>query len=177
MTTITLSTIEEQSAHVAKVRQELADAVAVLQAGIDTLKQQAGPNIRAALAAYNTAEDALRAMLSGAPSLFEKPRTRVFHGLKVGYQKGKGGLSIDDDLRCVALIKKHFPDQVDVLIRVTEKPVKDALEQLSASDLKKLGVHIVEADDQVVLRAIESDIDKLIKALTGDPLLQEGTPS
>ena len=60
--------------------------------------------------------------------------------------------------------------------RVTEKPAKDAIGQLSVADLKRIGVHVVDAGDEIVLRPIEGDLDKLIKALTGDSLLTEDGP-
>lgn len=170
---ISLATIEAQAAATAAARDDLAQAIGGLQAAIDALKAEHAPALRAHLSAYNTQQEALRGLLEDAPELFQRPRTVVFHGLKLGYQKGKGGLAIEDDARCVQLIKRHFADQAEVLIRTTEKPARDALAQLSAAELKRLGVHIVQADDQVVLKAVDGDIDKLIKALTGDPLLTE----
>ena len=32
----------------------------------------------------------LRAALAASPELFVKPRTQIFHGIKVGFVKGKG---------------------------------------------------------------------------------------
>lgn len=45
------------------------------------------------------------------------------------------------------------------------KEARAALEQLSAADLKRIGVSIKDDDDQVVVRDTESEIDKLVSAL------------
>jgi hypothetical protein len=65
----------------------------------------------------------------------------------------------------VARIKKHLPEQADVLIKLKETPVKDALAQLSAAELKKLGVTVSEAGDQVVVKPVDSEVDKMVDAL------------
>lgn len=175
-TPVSLATIEDRARAVAAARDALATELNTLKARIDALKVEAGDSLRAHLRTYNSAEAELRQVIEAAPQLFQKPRTLVLHGLKVGYQKGKGGLSIEDEARTVALIRKHLADQADVLIRVTEKPAKDAIGQLSVADLKRIGVHVVDAGDEIVLRPIEGDLDKLIKALTGDSLLTEDGP-
>ena len=40
--------------------------------------------------------ESLRALIEESPELFEKPRSVVLHGIKLGYQKGKGGIVWDD---------------------------------------------------------------------------------
>ena len=79
--------------------------------------------------------------------------------------EGKGAISFEDADSVVARIKKHFPDQVDVLIRTKEEPVKDALSNLSAADLKKIGVTVSEAGDKCVVKPVDSEVDKMVDAL------------
>ena len=53
----------------------------------------------------------LKAAIEQAPGLFVKPRTIVLHGLKLGYQKGKGkidpyrGVPAKADSRIAAYLK------------------------------------------------------------------------
>ncbi|MDF1486722.1 hypothetical protein PY257_16355, partial [Ramlibacter sp. H39-3-26] len=49
--------------------------------------------------------------------------------------------------------------------KTTQRPVKDALAQLPAADLKKLGISITDAEDEVIVRAVDSEVDKLVDAL------------
>jgi hypothetical protein len=160
-----IETINSRAEVFAKAHALLAKKVTALQAGMDALRLKKLPAIRRAVNRAAEAEDALRALIEEHPECFEKPKTRVLAGVKLGYQKGRGALDYDDADAVVARIKKHLPEQADVLIRAKEAPVKDALAQLPASDLKKLGVTLTEAGDQIVIRPADSEVDKLVDAL------------
>lgn len=160
-----LETINKRAEVFAQARGLLAERVGALNDGINALRRDHMAAIRRALARAAEAESALRALVLEHPECFAKPRTQVLAGIKLGYQKGKGALSFDDADAVVARIKKHLPDQVDVLVRTKETPVKEALAQLAAADLKKIGVTVSEAGDQVVVRPVDSEVDKLVDAL------------
>jgi hypothetical protein len=100
-----------------------------------------------------------------SPDLFIKPRTIIFHGIKIGLEKGKGKIEWSDDDQVVRLIEKNFPEQVDILIQTKKKPLKKALANLSVQDLKKLGITVEDIGDIVVIRPVDSDVDKLVEAL------------
>ena len=51
------------------------------------------------------------------------------------------------------------------MINVTETPIKKAIEQLSVSDLKKIGCLVTDAQDEVVIKATDTEVDKLVTAL------------
>jgi hypothetical protein len=108
----------------------------------------------------------LEAALEENKPLFVKPKTRTLHGITVGFRKRIGTLEWEDDAMVVALIKRHFDAaRQRVLIKTTEKPVADALAQLSATEVKKLGVTVGEDTDVVVIKASDSDVDKLVEGL------------
>jgi hypothetical protein len=107
----------------------------------------------------------LEALIKESPELFDKPRTIVLFGIKVGLGKGKGKIEWESASSVVRLIKKHFPEQADLLIKTTEKPLKKALAQLSVAELKKLGIQVDETDDQVIIKSVDSEIDKLVAKL------------
>lgn len=175
---ITMTTVEGKARYYAACRDDLAAKIHDLEAEITAARERYRTELLAAMRTHKQAEDDLRSTLEAAPHLFTKPRTRVLHGIKVGFQKGKGGLQIADESATLKLIKKHCADQIEALIKTTEKPIKDALANLDAATLKKLGVHVVDAGDAVVIKATDGDLDKLIKALQGDDGLEqlEGTP-
>ena len=166
----TLSEIESRAKFYADARENLAEIVANLNAGIEALKRKSMPEIKRAINRASTHHDQLRALIEKAPELFVKPKTKTFSGIKVGYAKGKGKIQWQDPDQVVRLIKKHFHDQADVLIAVTEKPVKDALNQLPAADLKKLGISVVEGGEAIFIKPTDSAVDKLV-----DALLEEAT--
>lgn len=160
-----LDSISKQADAFAAARALLAERVTALNDGMAQLRRQHIAGIKRALAKTVEAQAALHDLVKSSPDAFAKPKTRVFSGVKVGFQKGKGVISFPDVAAVIARIKRHLPDQADILINTTEKPVKDALAQLPAADLKKLGVTLTEAGDQVVIKPVDSDVDKLVDAL------------
>lgn len=168
-----MTTIEERTRYFAACRDDLGVRIKALEDEITALREKHRAGLLEALRAHKAAEDDLRIALAAAPSLFDKPRTRVLHGIRVGFQKGKGGLEIADEEATVKLIRKHCPDKFDALVKVSEKPIKKALQNLEAGLLKKLGVNILDTGDVIVLASTDGDLDKLIKALAGDDGLAE----
>jgi len=166
----TLLEIEARAKQYADARETLAEIVSNLNAGIEALKRGAMPDIKRAINRASTHHDRLRTLIEDAPGLFAKPKTRVFSGIKCGYAKGKGKLQWKDPDQVVRLIEKHFPEQADVLINVTKKPAKDALNNLPAGDLKKLGIDVVEGGDAIFIKPTDSAVDKMV-----DALLEEAT--
>ncbi|HRQ63918.1 MAG TPA: hypothetical protein PKZ76_03490, partial [Xanthomonadaceae bacterium] len=119
----------------------------------------------------------LHAAVEASPDLFQQPKTRTLHGIRVGWMKQRGKLEIADTASTVALIEKLLPDQVDVLIKTTKAPVRPALQQLCVRDLKRIGVAVTDDVDTVVIKAADGDLDKLIAALLDDPELEEAVAS
>lgn len=175
-TRISMTTIEERARYYAACRDELATRINALEAEVIVARERHRIGLLDALRAHKRAEEDLRHAIAAAPELFDKPRTRVLHGIRVGLQKGKGGLEIADEAATVKLIRKHCPDQFDALVKVIERPIRKALQNLDAGLLKKLGIGILGTGDVIVLAATDGDLDKLIKALQGDDgfVAQEG---
>ena len=165
-----LTAIETRAKLYAEAREKLAAVVSDLNAGIEALKRNAMPEIKRAVARAGTHHDELRALIGAAPELFVKPKSMTINGIKLGFQKGKGKIEFDDADQVVRLIKKHFPEQADVLIATTEKPVKEALNGLTAAELKKLGISVVEGGEAIFIKPTDSAVDKLV-----DALLKEAT--
>jgi hypothetical protein len=167
---IKLQEIDSLANRYAARRQTLAYHVRLLESEIAAVRGRNIGFIKKAAAAAADAQSDLRAAIELAPHLFVRPRTFSLHGIKVGFQKGKGKITWQDEEKVVALIKKNFtPEQAQTLIKIVEKPAKDALANLKAADLRKIGVEVEEASEQVVIKAIDSDIDKLVAAI-----LEEG---
>lgn len=149
----------------AQARGSLSQLMHALQSGMEALKADHMPGIRAAVYEAEVCWKALKLQIELHPHLFEKPRTAVAHGIKFGLAKGKGGLNIPDPDKTVLLIRKHLPEQAEVLISVKETPAKEALALLPAADLKRIGVQVVDSGDQVVIKPADGEVDKLVKVL------------
>jgi len=166
--------IERQAQKYSQAREVLAGHVADFNAALDKLRQQYLPGIRKAAARCQDLQSELARDIAPRPDLFVKPRTMTLSGIKVGFQKGKGKLVWDDEEKVVARIKdKYSKQRADVLIIVTEKPSKEALGLLPAAELKALGVTIEDAADTVYIKAIDSEIDKLVARILDEGAIEE----
>ena len=163
-----LGQIEDSTRQFAEARKALSAEVEELEAEIALLKKKHMPRIKRFVENAVEKKAKLHASIEEAPDFFKKPRTMILYGIKIGFQKGKGEITWEDKEQVVKLIHKHFPEQAEALLKVTEMPVKTALAQLSAADLKKLGVTIIETGDEIIIRATDTEVDRLVEALLKD---------
>jgi len=169
MTDISLSDIERLCASYSEQRRELADRVAELQARIDALTREYLPSIRVKAAAAQAARDGLQSYIEAAPELFTRPKTRIFSGVKVGYQTGKPRVEIPDEAETIRRIRAQLPEaQAELLIAVTERVDKRAVADLTTADLKRLRIRVEPGAEQIVIRPVDSDVDRIVKALLDD---------
>ena len=164
----TLSKIETLTKTYSDAREALAGKVRGLEAKINAEKELKLPAIKAALAKTKEAEARLKAAIDAHPELFAKPRTQIFHGVKVGYMKSKGSITWEDADTVVKLIGKHFGERIDELTRKKVVPDKDALSKLAAVELKKLGVSVTNDTDAIVVKPVDGEVDKIVNALLKD---------
>lgn len=161
-----LADIEARAKNYRGARDLLGDRVRQLQDQIDQARRAAEPLIRTALQTAKAAEAELVSGIAASPALFKRPKTHVFHGVKVGFEKGKGKVVITDPVKSIALIRKHLDsDQAELLIKVKESVVKSAAANLPASDLKRIGIEVSDTGELVVVRPVDSELDKMLDAL------------
>jgi len=146
-------------------RMMLKEVVSSLETEISVLKKKQLPAIRKWASASAERQTALHQAIEENPGEFVKPRSRILHGIKFGIQKKKGEVTWEDEERVIFLIKKHFPELVEGLIRVKETAIKNALVEMAAVDLKKLGVSVENDTDEVFIKATDSEIDKIVDAI------------
>ena len=121
--------------------------------------------LRNRAAEASAARDALEREIEASPQLFDRPRTRSFEGVKVGFQKQKGSCVVADAARTMQLVRKHLPDREEDLVNVKETLAKAGLTKLTGGELKKIGVHVTDAVDKIVIATAASEVEKLVDAL------------
>ena len=168
-----LADIDRRARLYADARDDLSGIVTELTAAIESIKRQAMPDLKRAVARAAQHHDELAALIEAAPELFVKPKTITLHGIRLGYVKGKGGIAWDDADAVVAAIQKHLPEQAEALIRWTAKPLKEAINKLDVADLKRIGCRVVDTGEQIVIRPVDSEVDKLVDALLKDATEEE----
>ena len=161
----TFADIERLTKDYAEARDELAAQVDALKAETAGLKRIRLPAIRRLTGKAANRRARLAAAIDGARGLFVKPRTVIAHGVRVGVVKARGELGWRDGEQVIRLIRKHLPDRAEALIKVSERPLKSALAQLTAAELKRIGVAVGETGDKVLIKPADGDIDKFVDAL------------
>ena len=165
-----MSDIDRLTQQYADAFQQLADSMARLDEDVRAVKRHHLPAIKPQIDAVTNHRNALHEAIAQNPQLFEKPRTVVLHGVKVGIQKGKGRLVIEDEQKTIRLIRRHMLADEDMLIIVKESVSRAGLGKLPAAQLKKLAVSVTDAIDKVVIKPTQSDVEKAIDALIKDGL-------
>jgi len=166
---MTLLEIDILTAALASARASLSELVSDLNAEVEAAKRRRLARIKSLVGLAAERQNTLTAALEESRHLFQRPRTLVSHGIKIGWQKAKGGLEIEDTERTVALILKHYAlEEAETLLHITRRPDKDALSKLSGIELKKLAIQITEDSDQVVIKPTDSEVDKIVTALLKD---------
>lgn len=168
-----LSQIESLTFKYSKARAELGDLVAVLHDQIEAIKRTHLSQIKQAVGRASARHGELKAAIEANPGAFTQPRTQTFHGIKVGFRKGTGGIEFADDKKVIELIEKHLADLADTLIKTTKAPIKKAIANLDVSQLRKIGCTVAATGDEVVIKPVDGEVEKAVDALLKDATKDE----
>jgi len=157
--------IERLTKTFADAAAALNDAVAELETELEAKKRERMKGIKALVVRTAEAKAKLKAGVEAHPELFERPKTLTIAGVRVGFQKGKGKLDWEDDDQLVARIEKMFEKQASDYLLITKKPSSTALNELETAELRRLGVTVEDTGDQVLIKHVSSEIEKVIKAM------------
>lgn len=166
--------IQKVAAILAMAREELAEALRAMQREIDQVKEADMPRVKKAARTVAKDHTRLAQLIQDNRGLFAKPRTQVVAGLKYGIQKRRGKMHWASDAQLVDRIKKLAAQgeisagEREMLVAVTERPVAKALEQLDVRVLKRLGVTVDADCDEVLIKSVDSEIERAINAIIKD---------
>jgi len=161
----TMQEIEELMQKLGAQRDALAGTALAMDEEQTELERKYAPRIRKLTVKFNEASEALGAAVAASPELFVKPRSVILHGISAGFRKGKGSMDWDDDDTVCRLIRKHFPDQAELLIKTVETPVKSAMNELPTADLKKIGVQVEDTGDVPFVKLADKEAAKLVRSI------------
>ncbi|MDD5106077.1 MAG: hypothetical protein PHC49_10720 [Desulfuromonadaceae bacterium] len=162
----TLAAIETATKEYSDRRELLILRVEDLNTEIELLKRERLPAIKFAAEVAANAKSKLEAVIDDSRLLFVKPRSIIISGIQVGLRKGTGGLEYDEEAAVIRRIRKQLSEeQQDLLIKKIEKLIKKTLAQLDVATLKKLGVTVQGTGDVVLIKPVNSDVDKIVSAM------------
>ena len=164
-----LAAIEPEAKLHEDARMLLGERVRAYNDALAALARDHLPGIKRALNKAADIEGRLKALVLANPDSFVKPKTHVLHGAKIGFEKAKAKIGFDKPAKVVERIKRIYPDeQAELLIHKEEKPNKETLSKLPAAELKRLGCTIEAGGEQVIVRPVDSTVDKMVRALLKD---------
>ena len=172
--TANLADIQKRASVYSQSRDHLSGLFATLEAGIEIVKKGSLPEIQKLGRQIARQHSELQELIKANPAMFDKPRTYVVDGLKFGLQKKPGKLEWDSDAALITRIKKAVeadaltPEQQDLLINTTERPVAKALEKLDGKLLKRLGITLTNDTDEVLIKSVDSEVEKAVNAVIRD---------
>lgn len=171
----TMQEIQALTCQFASTRATLVDTCAALQAEVDAVRRGVMATIRTLVADVAEARDRLHAAIEAAPHLFEARKTLTISGVRVGYMKQRGTVVIEDESAVIDRIRRLLPEeQAELLVRVRESVHKPAVYDLTAADLKRLGITIEQAEDAILIKPVDTEVDKLVTALLAEAEKVEG---
>ena len=164
-----LEQIEEAARFYADARGKLQAEVDRLNLAIKAVQAQHRSQLIALLDQAANARTGLESLLKEHPAQFEKPKTRQMHGIKCGFRKLPGRIEYaDNEAKVIERIREQLRGKAKHLIQVKESLRKEQLAELSAAELASIGASLIDCGDEVVIKAIDTDLDRLIKSLTAD---------
>lgn len=161
-------TLDRAALRYRQARDRMAAVIVGYQAAVSEATAPHLPPLREALTALNAAEVILRdAVEASPPTLWQRVRTRLIHGIKLGWQKSRGKVEWDDEQKVIERIRRLLPAaQAELLIRPGKESVhRPGVYDLTAADLRRLGIRITDDCDSVVIRDQQGDINRLVDSM------------
>lgn len=175
MKTVTLPDIELAAEDFRAAYDRLNDLLVRLRTAQEHLVNLNIPAIRAASLRTKEAQKRLSELVETGRELFLQPKTRVMHGIEVGYRKQPDAYQFPPNAVLVAAIESQMPSISAACIEVEKRALKPPLKNLTLEQLQQIGVTVTPGVDAIVIKPLDGDVDKLIKALLGDKLNEENT--
>lgn len=143
----------------------LAAAVTDCEAEIRAVQSRHADTIRLRADAVAAAKRELLTAIDAQRALFDRPKSRVLSGVKLGLRKGQDTLELGDESKLLARIHGLMPEKMAVLVREKVEIVKSAVKALPAADLQKLGIRYVVGADEPFAAMDKSDAEKQAEAI------------
>ena len=160
-----IETIEQHCADLERQRTTLRQRVQKMREEQARVRERHMPGIRQAVAEAREAREQLQQDVEISPELFQRPKTRTLHNIRVGYKKRPGRISFPSVTKTIALIREKLPKKARDLIRTKEELDKAAARKLAASDIQRIGGQITHDTDEPVVEPTGDDVDKAVDAL------------
>lgn len=126
-------------------------------------------SLRARAKAAQTAREQLLAGVAGAdPALFEKPRTRIAHGVKFGLRRAQGKMAMSAGQTtdtAIAALREHLPELAPSAVETKHSLVVAQVRKMSPEQQRLIGVEFSESSDSPVAARVVPSAERFAAAL------------
>ena len=154
---------------------ESVDDLAAVVREIEEVQRQAArerlDRLQAAASLAGERRERLLAIVRAHPELYERPRTQQVAGVKFGWRKKPGRVSLGKS--ALELVKSKLAHRADQLIRVREEIDKNALKALPARELAAIGATLTATTDEPLVEPARSDVERLAASLLRDATAED----
>jgi len=161
----TLSEIEVQTKKFAEANNQLASVIDEMETEINQIKKNYLKKLQPLADAVSIEKALLKEAIDESRLIFVRPKTYVFHGVKVGLQSSKSIIKVIDETKTIELIKKNLRDSAENMIKTSETIIKDTLKLLSDEELVKINCQKSPGVEMVLIKSNRDEVEKFIDAM------------
>ena len=174
MSNAALSQIEDACKRATDAAEDLSGALTDLRAAIEPSITRALPRIRAALVQFRASRKAVADLVEQHRDQFAKPRTRIYHGVKVGLQSLPPQLLLEDKGDAlIQRIDRELPGLAELLAPAAREVSMAAVRLLEPEQLERIGGVKVTGTDRVIV-SLPLDPEAAVQSLLGPRAEVEG---
>jgi|GEM_PF-4800158 len=160
-TDIEMDLIETGAKALADARLRLAKEILRAEAKLLAVREDFERPLKEAATAVLTQQAELLSLVDRAPALFKRPQSIEFHGVRVGWRKGKGRLELPETETLIKrIVDQLTQSQRKTVLKVKTTVLKGGLAKLSGEILKKLGINVTAAGSEAFVSFPKSDAEK-----------------
>lgn len=136
-----------------------------LDAEIDEVKSKYIEELKKASIEAGESYQMLLTLVESSEELFSDKKSMSINNVKFGYRKKAGTIEIDNETFTIDKLQELFPDNSDMYLSKKISISKKALDSLTAAELKKIGVNVIQDSSEAFVKLTDDEVQKLIDAL------------
>ncbi len=165
MATVNLKDLETAAKEFSIKSRVLRNIKESLDAEIDEVKSKYIEELKKASSEAGESYQMLLTLVNDSEPLFLDKKSMSINGVKFGYQKKKGKIEIANEQATILKIQELFKDKADLYLTKKINISKKALDSLTANELKKIGVNIIQDSSEAFVKLTDDEVQKMIEAM------------
>ncbi len=165
MATANLKDLETAAKEFSTKSRVLRNIKENLDTEIDAVKSKYIEELKKASSEAGESYQMLLTLVESSEELFSDKKSMSINNVKFGYRKKTGKIEIDNEEFTINKLQELFPENADMYLSKKISISKKALDSLTAAELKKIGVNVIQDSSEAFVKLTDDEVQKLIDAL------------